>query len=547
MPPSTPPTRRLALFFDGTDNKPKDRTNVWRTHELLADADAVGIEQRRHYIEGVGTDFGEIVTGSAFGTGAGRKIRDGYEWVIENYVEGAEIYVFGFSRGAFTARSLVQMIATCGLTRPEALEGWTIDQAFERYGILNLQRNEDVHPIWRLRHWQQVPADAPPGWRPNEDEATLLDDAKVRVVKIRMAGLWDTVGAIGANAVTNSDAPFGKTGAYNVRITKSEEYGYHALAIDEHRAMFQATLWRTFAEAGKEKETLDRYAPYYEQRWFVGAHSDVGGGYGDDRLPDISLNWMIGKAAALGLAFTQRVEPEAGGWRADEHDSFKAFAGGVLNIWNERSPGDQRFYREIGRQPRPVVTASGVSGALVSINETIDPSVFRRWTDDPRYRPPSLLDYFKRNPAQLPAGTSFAQRTSRIYAINYWNPTGVFLRPEKEARYCARVVPGIGEPLHDASFTARSIAGEDWQSVPHKIADLLHGKRMKSANWFALIGTVDKKNPWVIKDGGIFSLPVGGELMCYFNDVELEIFYENNSGWVVLEIEQLDPLPAPAR
>ena len=95
------PSVRLILFYDGTDNTPKDRTNVWRTHELLTDQDAAGVPQRKMYIQGVGTEFGELLRGTIFGMGVARKIREGYEWLAENYQDDAEIYIFGFSRGAF--------------------------------------------------------------------------------------------------------------------------------------------------------------------------------------------------------------------------------------------------------------------------------------------------------------------------------------------------------------------------------------------------------------------------------------------------------------
>lgn len=532
------PSLRLVLLYDGTDNTPKDRTNVWRTHELLADRDASGIPQRKCYIQGVGTDFGELLRGSIFGTGIIRKIREGYQWLVENYQDDAEIYVFGFSRGAFAARSLVQMIATCGLARQDTLKDWSVEDAFERYSAISQQETEVILPIWRLRYWQRHPQDAPPGWQPTPDDSRLLDDARVREVKIQMAGLWDTVGAIDTDALQNKDAHRAKSAAHNVRPTRALLNGYHALAIDEHRPMFQATLWRTFAEAGKEAETLARYTEYYEQRWFIGAHSDVGGGYGDDDLPDISLAWMMRKAAALGLAFTHAVEPRPGAWFNPVHDSFKAFAGQILNIWDQLVPGDQRYYREISKLPRQVKTATDVDGSLCSIHETIDDTVVSRWTSDPTYRPPSLVDYFTRNPGALPKGTRPAQRTLRIYTWKYWNPTGIFLRPG--VRYRAQVVRDMGEPLRDASFTARSIEGEDWDSLAHKSASMAHGKRKDDAKWFALIGTVDQKHAWVIKDGGEFTVPVGGQLLCYFNDVQVEWFYENNSGWVALEIEQLD-------
>ncbi|HET7832454.1 MAG TPA: DUF2235 domain-containing protein [Gallionella sp.] len=531
------PSLRLILFYDGTDNTPKDRTNVWRTHELLADRDAVGVSQQKKYIQGVGTEFGELLRGSIFGEGVAHKVREGYEWLVENYQDDTEIYIFGFSRGAFTARSLVQMIASCGLARKDTLKEWSTENIFDRYEAISQQGIEIIRPIWRLRYWHRHPEDAPSGWQPDAQEALLLDENRVRDVKIRMAGLWDTVGAIGADALQNKDASRAKSAAHNVRPTRAQEWGYHALAIDEHRAMFEATLWRTFAETGKEAEALARYTPYYEQRWFIGAHSDVGGGYGDDNLPDISLNWMMQKASALGLAFTHTIEPRPGAWLAPVHDSFKAFAGHILNIWDELKPGDQRNYREIGKLPREIKTAEGTDGSLCSIHETLDDTVLRRWAEDPTYRPPSLVAYFVRNPGALPTGTGLAQRTQRIYAREYWNQTGVFLRPG--VRYRARVVPGVGEPLRDASFTARSIDGEDWTSFAHKAASLAHGKRKDDAKWFALIGTVDKKHAWVMKDDGEFTVPVGGQMLCYFNDVQVEWFYENNSGWVVLDVEQL--------
>jgi hypothetical protein len=129
------------------------------------------------------------------------------------------------------------------------------------------------------------------------------------------------------------------------------------------------------------------------------------------------------------------------------------------------------------------------------------------------------------------------QRTLPIRADQYWNDTGIHLT--KGAVYRMSVVHELGETLRDASFVARSIAGEDWQSLPHKTADLLHGKRLDDAKWFALVGTIDKEHPWVIVDGATVTSPADGSLVCYFNDVQLELFYRNNSGWVVLDVEQV--------
>ena len=130
-------------------------------------------------------------------------------------------------------------------------------------------------------------------------------------------------------------------------------------------------------------------------------------------------------------------------------------------------------------------------------------------------------------------------RTLPILADRYWNDTGI--RLEENAQYRMSVVPDAGTPLHDASFKAKSIAGEDWTSAPHEAAELVRGKRVDDARWFALIGTVDKKHPWVITDGGVVTAPASGRLVCFFNDVQLEVFYKNNGGSVVLEIEDVTP------
>jgi hypothetical protein len=128
-------------------------------------------------------------------------------------------------------------------------------------------------------------------------------------------------------------------------------------------------------------------------------------------------------------------------------------------------------------------------------------------------------------------------RTRPICAARYWNDTGVRLK--KGASYRLTVVPGSGEPLRDAGFIARGIEGEQWHSVPHDAAVLMHGKRLDSAKWFALVGTVEMRDPWAITDRQVVTAPADGRLMCYFNDVQFEIFYRNNSGWVVLDVEQV--------
>jgi len=131
-----------------------------------------------------------------------------------------------------------------------------------------------------------------------------------------------------------------------------------------------------------------------------------------------------------------------------------------------------------------------------------------------------------------------AQRTNQIHARQYWNDTGVDLLEGRS--YRLSVVPELGKTLKDANFVAGGIAGEDWNSLAHKTAEFLHGKRMDKAKWFALIGTIDKRLPWIITDGSIVTAPASGRLFCYVNDVSFEAFYQNNDGWVVLDVEPVE-------
>jgi WD40 repeat protein/acylphosphatase len=128
-------------------------------------------------------------------------------------------------------------------------------------------------------------------------------------------------------------------------------------------------------------------------------------------------------------------------------------------------------------------------------------------------------------------------RTAPIHAAQYWNDTGIQMVEGRQ--YRLTVVQGTGAPLRDANFIARSIEGEDWDSLAHKTAQLLQGKRVDDAKWLALIGTIDGKHPWKITDGGIVTAPASGALRCFFNDVQLPAFYKNNSGWVELDVEEL--------
>ena len=133
--------RRLAVFLDGTWNEPDDNTNVSRLRDLVAH-DNAGVEQRVEYQRGVGTRFGEWLRGGIGGKGLSHNVKAAYRWFVDDYDDGDEIFIFGFSRGAFTARSLAGVIARCGLLDRDA--DMTVNEVYDRY------RDEDATPMHEI-------------------------------------------------------------------------------------------------------------------------------------------------------------------------------------------------------------------------------------------------------------------------------------------------------------------------------------------------------------------------------------------------------------
>src|SRR6478752_6427847 len=123
--------KRLAIFLDGTWNTLNNNTNVWRLKSLCAETD----KQRVYYSQGVGTRRGETARGGVTGYGIDNEIIDAYTWLIQNFDAGDEIFIFGFSRGAYTARSLSGLISKCGVLKLGA--PLSIEQLYDRYRLYN--------------------------------------------------------------------------------------------------------------------------------------------------------------------------------------------------------------------------------------------------------------------------------------------------------------------------------------------------------------------------------------------------------------------------
>jgi uncharacterized protein (DUF2235 family) len=364
--------KRIAVFLDGTWNNVDDNTNVWRL-KSLCDKSA---EQLVYYSAGVGTQSGQKLTGGMFGLGINEEVTAAYEWLIENYVDGAQLFIFGFSRGAFTARSLAGFISKCGLLKPGSPV--SLAQMFDRY------RKGTAPTVGALDH----------------DTASKLaqEDAWIkeysRRIPIWFQGVWDTVGALGvplplAPNVSRSDFAFLET---DLHI--NDTHAYHAMAIDEHRKAFAPTLW--VKNTPKVGDTFPpRDLDHVEQRWFAGAHANVGGGYVNDLIAQIPLEWLMKKAIAHGLVFRDTVVIDGDENTCPIHDSLKEMAHGIYEMLTL----GHKYYRPIGAEP--VDTGDAIE---TTINETIDATVFARWRADATYRPQNLVDWATRrkvDPAKL--------------------------------------------------------------------------------------------------------------------------------------------------
>ena len=377
----TDQNKRLAIFLDGTWNQVNSNTNVWRMRALCAPKDAAGTPQLIYYEVGVNGFLGGV-----FGKGLNDNIRLAYEWLVENYNAGDEIYIFGFSRGAYTARSLAGLIAKLGILKPGSPIG--ITQLYDRYK----RGNEET--IWRLADMQS--SGNLQGI--TTEERWLLKYSQRAEVK--MVGVWDTVGSLGLKAFSNEGISRSTLDYLETGLRIHILSGYHALAIDEHRGDFAPTLWSVrHPKDPNAVSAAPRDIAKVEQRWFVGAHANVGGGYATDLLSQAPLQWMMKKAQSQGLAFRNEVDLDGDALSAPLADSYKEFAYGFYS--KVTSP----LYRTIGGEPDVQD-----NGTHVNVNETIDKSVFDRWRTDPSYRPRNLLEWADRkhvDPAKI-AGSVMA-------------------------------------------------------------------------------------------------------------------------------------------
>jgi hypothetical protein len=237
------------------------------------------------YLSGVGADTQHILDLFPAGTGAGTAltIRRAYKFLVSNYQPNDRIYLFGFSRGAFAARSLAGFVDCVGVglrTVPRDQLDRAIDEAYFAYEYLEGDTNTVRSGIKEYLHEYLV------GSKHDRREREFDFDS----LPIYLIGIWDAVASLGlpskAAATTRIFNSYHQT-----ELPRNVSHAYHALSLHELRSDFEPHVW---SNKGRDDQTV-------EQRWFAGDHSDVGGGHPTRDLSDITLAWMLGKVESAGL------------------------------------------------------------------------------------------------------------------------------------------------------------------------------------------------------------------------------------------------------
>lgn len=284
--------KNIILLSDGTGNAAASiwRTNVWRIFQAI---DLTTSDQVARYDDGVGTSSFKplAILGGGFGWGLKRNVIDLYKFLCRNYSPGANIYAFGFSRGAFTIRVLIGLVAREGLV-PFTTQDDLDAKAIAAYRAFRRSRYHTTAGAF-LRPFRNI-------WVFLKNLVLHRDHyvstKNIKDVSIRFLGLWDTVAAYGLPVeewTIGIDRYLWPLELPDRKPWSNIERACHALSIDDDRTTFYPVLWdETNLAPGK-----------ISQVWFSGVHANVGGGYPDDSLASVPLQWIMTEAQAAGLVF----------------------------------------------------------------------------------------------------------------------------------------------------------------------------------------------------------------------------------------------------
>jgi uncharacterized protein (DUF2235 family) len=350
--------KRLIICCDGTwqDLSASYPTNVVKMAQIIKPIASDGTAQIVYYQSGIGTEHGkgERIGGGVFGWGIDTNIQDAYRFLCLNYEAGDEVYLFGFSRGAYTVRSLAGLIYCCGLLQRAHIR--EIPKAYQLYRDRAIAPNHPDAVAFRRQYGENIP--------------------------IKLLGCWDTVGELGVPNLIPfvSDWINAKYQFHDTQLNRQIEFALHAVAIDERRKVFNVTPMTISKGA---TTTLS-------QVWFPGTHGCIGGGQREFAgLADTALEWMAGSISKwkLGLEFV--ANPDAiseGGIKPDYRIIFDAKTRGIF-AWSGL------IYRDLNNPGR--ASDAPVQSSQSFFEQNIHLSTKRRWhlTNEPLYRPKNLEPY----------------------------------------------------------------------------------------------------------------------------------------------------------
>jgi uncharacterized protein (DUF2235 family)/dUTPase len=317
--------KRLIYCLDGTWNKydADYPTNVVIFHKTIAKTDPNGNQQIAYYDKGVGTALGEKILGGTLGLGLINNVMQAYADLCEKYEFGDEIYIVGFSRGAYTARSYAGLIKLCGIIdKPDDKK---LGEALSHYKKRNSKSKKEKSSLqeWRERNSRAVSA--------NEDDYSARAEKRIEkepvspIVPIRYIGVWDTVKTLGIIEKLYD--------WHDHSLSTQVVYARHAVALDEMRSKFNVTEWENIEELNALAVQKGREARPYQQKWFPGGHGSVGGGGPVRGLSDEAFDWILDGAREAGLHI-----------RTEEHSQVFTLKPNPLD-WLDNSVGKAQTLR----------------------------------------------------------------------------------------------------------------------------------------------------------------------------------------------------------
>lgn len=356
--------KRLIICCDGTwqELDSKYPTNVIKIAQAIQPVGDDNIHQLVYYSEGIGTrGLVDKLGGGAFGWGIDKDILDAYRFLCFNYQASDQIYLFGFSRGAYTVRSLAGLIYNVGLLKPQYI-----------------RKTPDAYDLYRQRSQETSPS---------SPSAKILRQQYSQEVDITLLGCWDTVGSLGIpdqipffplDDISNKKYRF-----HDTQINRRIQSARHAVAIDEKRKVFFVTPMHK--SEGTDKQDL-------KQIWFPGTHGCVGGGAKENRqLSDSALKWMMDEAQKQGLSF--QVNAIEDGIKVDPLISFQDPAEGFfsgLGIKFRKLSSDPK-YADLEQNQDPE-NIEYVYATFSDLHE----STIERCCSTSTYRPKGLAEFHQR-------------------------------------------------------------------------------------------------------------------------------------------------------